>query len=168
MPREKIDVALSEAKNAGIQNILALRGDPPRGQENWTKCETGFSYAADLVSYIRKEYGDYFCIGVAGYPEGHIDNPDKEADLLNLKAKVDAGADYIITQLFYDVDLYLEWVKRARDVGITIPIIPGIMPIQSYGGFKRMTSLCKTFVPNWILEELEPIKVNLSYDGLLG
>jgi methylenetetrahydrofolate reductase (NADPH) len=70
MPREKIDLALKEAKDSGIQNILALRGDPPRGQENWTKCETGFSYASDLVSYIRQEYGDYFCIGVAGYPEG--------------------------------------------------------------------------------------------------
>lgn len=69
MPREKIDHALREAKNAGIQNILALRGDPPRGQENWTKVETGFAYAVDLVAYIREQYGDYFCIGVAAYPE---------------------------------------------------------------------------------------------------
>ena len=88
-----------------------------RGQLNWTACENGFSYAADLVKYIRKNYGDYFCISVAGYPEGHIENPDKEADLKNLKKKVDSGADYIVTQLFYDVDLYLEWIQRCRNIG---------------------------------------------------
>ncbi|KAJ3128671.1 hypothetical protein HK098_003878 [Nowakowskiella sp. JEL0407] len=160
MPRAKIDIALKEAKEAGIQNILALRGDPPRGQENFEVVETGFAYAVDLVKYIRKEYGDYFCIGVAAYPEGHIENPDYEADLKHLKEKVDAGADYIVTQLFYDCDLYLKWVKRCRDMGITIPILPGIMPIQAYGGFKRMTTLSKTFVPKKILDDLEPIKDN--------
>lgn len=158
MPRVKIDVALREAKAAGIQNILALRGDPPRGQENWTKVETGFSYATDLVKYIRQEYGDYFCIGVAAYPEGHIENPDKEADLAHLKEKVDAGADYIVTQLFYDVDMYLEWLDRVKAMGIDIPILPGIMPIQNYSGFKRMTNLCKTYVPKHIYKDLEPIK----------
>ncbi|KAL2912972.1 methylenetetrahydrofolate reductase (NAD(P)H) met13 [Polyrhizophydium stewartii] len=158
MPREKIDIALEQAKKAGIQNILALRGDPPRGQENWTKVDTGFAYAVDLVRYIREKYGDYFCIGVAGYPEGHIENPDKEADLLHFKAKVDAGADYVVTQLFYDVDVYLDWVKRVRAMGITIPILPGILPIQNYSGFKRMTALSKTIVPQFILDDLEPIK----------
>ncbi|KAI9138489.1 methylenetetrahydrofolate reductase-domain-containing protein [Paraphysoderma sedebokerense] len=158
MPKEKVDHALKEAKEAGIQNILALRGDPPRGQENWTACEDGFSYAIDLVKYIRQQYGDYFGIAVAGYPEGHIDNPSKEEDLMHLKAKIDAGADYIVTQLFYDVDMFLEWVKKCRQVGINCPILPGIMPIQSYNGFKRMTSLCKTYVPQYIHDALEPIK----------
>ncbi|KAJ3007863.1 hypothetical protein HKX48_008899 [Thoreauomyces humboldtii] len=158
MPREKIDIALKDARAAGIQNILALRGDPPRGQENWTKCETGFSYAEDLVKYIRAEYGDYFCIGVAGYPEGHTENPDTEQDMKHLKAKCDAGADYIVTQLFYDVDIFLKWHKECRDIGITAPILPGLMPIQNYGGFKRMTSLCKTYVPPAIFDALEPIK----------
>ncbi|KAI8921423.1 methylenetetrahydrofolate reductase-domain-containing protein [Powellomyces hirtus] len=158
MPREKIDIALKDAKAAGIQNILALRGDPPRGQENWTKCETGFSYAEDLVKYIREEYGDYFCIGVAGYPEGHTENQDPEHDMKHLKNKVDAGADYIVTQLFYDVDIFLKWHEECRKVGITIPILPGIMPIQNFGGFKRMTSLCKTYVPDSIYAALEPIK----------
>jgi methylenetetrahydrofolate reductase (NADPH) len=161
MPREKIDVALKEAKNAGIQNILALRGDPPRGQEEWTKIETGFSYAADLVKYIRQEYGDYFCIGVAAYPEGHIELEDREMDLIYLRDKVQAGADYIVTQLFYDTDLYLDWLKKLKNMGIDIPILPGIMPIQSYGGFKRMITLCKTKVPSTVLEDLEPIKVLL-------
>ncbi|KAJ3083134.1 hypothetical protein HK102_001235 [Quaeritorhiza haematococci] len=158
MPREKIDVALKEAKESGIQNILALRGDPPRGQEHWTKVETGFAYAVDLVKYIRQQYGDYFCIGVAGYPEGHLDNPDKDDDMKRLKEKVDAGADYIVTQLFYDVDLFLDWIKKCHNMGINIPILPGIMPIQNYGGFKRMTTLCKTYVPKEIHDALEPIK----------
>lgn len=117
MPREKIDVALKAAKEGGIQNILALRGDPPRGQENWTSVDTGFSYASDLVRYIREQYGDYFCIGVAGYPEGHPDSKDKSVDLRYLKEKIDAGADYIVTQLFYDCDLYLDWVKSVREIG---------------------------------------------------
>lgn len=111
-----------------------------------------------MVKYIRAEYGDYFCISVAGYPEGHIDNPNKEQDLQFLKEKVDAGADYIVTQLFYNVDLFLEWVEKCRQSGIHCPILPGIMPIQSYGGFRRMTTLCKTFVPQKILDDLEPIK----------
>jgi methylenetetrahydrofolate reductase (NADPH) len=163
MPREKIDVALKEAKAAGIQNILALRGDPPRGQEEWTKIETGFSYAADLVKYIRQEYGDYFCIGVAAYPEGHIELENKEMDLIYLREKVQAGADYIVTQLFYDTDLYLDWLKKVREIGIDLPVLPGIMPIMSYGGFKRMTTLCKTKVPSNILKDLEPIKVYNIY-----
>ncbi|CAG8460272.1 3024_t:CDS:2 [Paraglomus occultum] len=158
MPREKIDKALKDAKEAGCQNILALRGDPPRGQEQWEACENGFSYAIDLVKYIREEYGDYFGICVAGYCEGHTDNPDKEDDLRRLKEKVDAGADFIITQLFFDVDLFLEWVKKCRAIGINCPIIPGIIPIQSYAGFKRIITLCKTIVPQYILEDLEPIK----------
>eukprot|EP00158_Paraphelidium_tribonemae_P004844 Partr_v1_DN26998_c0_g1_i1_m6640 putative Methylenetetrahydrofolate reductase len=119
MPKEKIDEALKEAKNSGIQNILALRGDPPRGQQNWVACESGFSNAVDLVRYIRSEYGDYFCVSVAGYPEGHIDNPDKAEDLRFLKEKVDAGADYIVTQLFYDVDMFIDWVKDLRAMGLS-------------------------------------------------
>ncbi|KAJ3417218.1 hypothetical protein HDV05_006424 [Chytridiales sp. JEL 0842] len=158
MPREKIDEALEEAKAAGIQNILALRGDPPRGQINWTKHETGFSHGADLVKYIKEKHGDYFCVGVAGYPEGHIENPDKDEDFKHFVEKAKGGADYVITQLFYDCDLYLEWLNKVRAAGVTIPIIPGMMPIQSFAGFKRMTDLCRTKVPQFILDDLEPIK----------
>ncbi|KAI0223579.1 methylenetetrahydrofolate reductase (NAD(P)H) met13 [Massospora cicadina] len=151
MPKRKVDDALKIAKENGIKNILALRGDPPVGQANWSKCEDGFDYADDLVRYIRLEYGDFFCISVAGYPEGHLDSPSLEEDLRYLKQKVDAGADYIVTQLFYDVDIYLEWISKVREMA-------GIMPIQSYQGFKRMTTMCKTLVPKGILDELEPIK----------
>ncbi|KXS20211.1 methylenetetrahydrofolate reduct [Gonapodya prolifera JEL478] len=158
MGRDKVDEALKAAKLAGIQNILALRGDPPRGQLEWTAVDSGFSNAIDLVKYIRSRYGDYFCIGVAGYPEGHIDNPDKEADFDNFVRKCKAGADYIVTQLFYDCDVFLEWERKIRAAGVDIPILPGIMPIQSYNGFARMTSLCKTLVPQKIYDDLEPIK----------
>ncbi len=117
MPREKIDIALEAAKQIGLQNILALRGDPPKGQENWVSVDTGFSYASDLVKYIKEKYGDYFCISVAGYVEGHPDSKSREEDLKYMKAKVDAGADYIVTQFFYDTELFIEWVQACRDYG---------------------------------------------------
>ncbi|KAI8063579.1 methylenetetrahydrofolate reduct [Gongronella butleri] len=158
MPAEEVDKALAAAKACGCQNILALRGDPPQGQDRWESCEGGFSNAIDLVKYIRKQYGDYFGIAVAGHPEGHIDNPSKEEDLLHLKAKVDAGADVIVTQLFYDVDMFLEFVTKCRAIGITVPILPGVFPIQNYQGLKRVISFNDNFVPEKIWNDLEPIK----------
>eukprot|EP00163_Fabomonas_tropica_P007578 TRINITY_DN1729_c2_g6_i2.p1 TRINITY_DN1729_c2_g6~~TRINITY_DN1729_c2_g6_i2.p1 ORF type:complete len:595 (+),score=196.83 TRINITY_DN1729_c2_g6_i2:46-1830(+) len=149
--------ALTEAKKRGIRNILALRGDPPVGQDTFEKVEGGFSYAVDLVRFIKENFGDYFGIAVAGYPEGHPDG-NFEADLKYLKEKVDAGAELVITQLFYDVDRFLSFVKRAKEEGINVPIIPGIMPIHSYNGFMRMTGFCKTAIPQHILDALEPIK----------
>lgn len=137
---------------------MALRGDPPHGQENWTAVEGGFNNAIDLVKYIRQEYGDYFGIAVAGHPEGHIDNPDKEDDLRHLKAKVDAGADLVVTQLFYDVDIFLNFVQQARAIGITCPILPGIFPIQNYNGLKRVISFNNNQVPQKIWDDLETIK----------
>ncbi|CAO3600072.1 unnamed protein product [Absidia cylindrospora] len=158
MPSEEVDKALEAAKACGCQNILALRGDPPHGQDKWESCEGGFSNAIDLVKYIRLKYGDYFGIAVAGHPEGHIDNPSKEDDLNHLKAKVDAGADLIVTQLFYDVDMFLEFVKKCRNIGITCPILPGVFPIQNYQGLKRVISFNDNYVPEHIWNDLEPIK----------
>ncbi|CEI89669.1 Putative Methylenetetrahydrofolate reductase [Rhizopus microsporus] len=158
MPIQQIDDALEAAKKCGCQNILALRGDPPKGQANWESCEDGFEHAIDLVRYIRKKYGDYFCIAVAGHPEGHIDNPDKEDDLLRLKEKVDAGADLVVTQLFFDVDIFIEFYKKARAIGITVPILPGVFPIQNYSGLKRVIAFNDNFVPQKIWDDLEPIK----------
>jgi methylenetetrahydrofolate reductase (NADPH) len=114
------------------------------------------------VRYIRESHGDHFCIGVAGYPEGHADYVDRDVqrDLAFLKQKQDAGAQYIVTQLFYDVDRFLAWYKDARAMGITIPILPGIMPIQNYQSFRRMTNLCKVQIPPLVLEALEPIKAD--------
>lgn len=159
MPAERLTSALQQARDGGLKNILALRGDPPRGEE-WKQVDGGLAYAVDLVRFVRKEHGDHFGIAVAGYPEGHIDSEDKSVDVGFLKAKIDAGADFVITQLFYDVDLYLEWLARCREMGIKCPIIPGIMPIHSYAGFVRMTTLSKTKVPQEVRDILEPIKDN--------
>ena len=158
--KSSLDQTLDTAKRLGIKNILALRGDPPRGEEYWIAADKRFQHATDLVRYIRQRHGNYFCIGVAGYPEGHADYVDRDVnrDLRYLKDKQDAGAQYIITQLFYDVDRFLEWYRDCREIGITIPILPGIMPIQNYSSFRRMTNLCKVQVPQLILDALEPIK----------
>lgn len=157
MTKDLIDEALAKCKEYGVKNILALRGDPPKGEEKWTSCEGGFEYASDLVAYIRKQYDDYFCIAVAGYPETHLEAESEESDIQNLKKKVDAGADLIITQLFYDTQKFLDYQAKVKDVGVDVPVIPGIMPIQNYGGFCRMTEFCKTFVPQKIKDDLEPI-----------
>lgn len=162
MPAGKVVEGLEGAKARGIRNILALRGDPPAGKE-WTACEDGFSHATDLVRFIKEEYGDFFSICVAGYPEGHPSGflegkLTMEEEYVHLKEKVDAGADFIITQMFYDVDGFLGFVKKCRDIGINIPILPGILPIQNYAGFKRMTGFCKTNVPEAVSTALEAIK----------
>ncbi|GBF91075.1 5,10-methylenetetrahydrofolate reductase [Raphidocelis subcapitata] len=167
MPVEKLNQALDEVRAAGIQNILALRGDPPKGQEHFETVEGGFSCALDLVRHIRATHGDHFGIGVAGYPEAHpdaiVDDPEQMKenywkDVHYLKAKLDAGADFVVTQLFYEADRYIQFVKDCRSIGITAPILPGIMPVMAYGGFKRMTGFCKTAVPAAVAEKLEAVK----------
>ena len=176
-----IDEALEEAKALGIRNILALRGDPPRSEEyrlNDGTVEEGgegkegdsneeFTWAIDLVRYIRRMYGDYFCIGVAAYPEGHADESypevqDPMLDLPYLVGKVQAGADFIMTQLFYDADAYTSFEKMLREhesgAFRGIPIIPGLMPIQSYQILKRTTKLSHAKLPPDILGRLEGVK----------
>lgn len=159
MPREKIDKALQLAKDAGCRNILALRGDPPAGQHEWTPDAAGFTYARELVSYIKEHYGDYFSIAVAGFPEGHPEAKDgRKIELERLKEKIDAGADFIFTQMFYNYDIFHDWVKEVREAGITCPIVPGVMPIQTYGGFERATERFGTLVPQYFHDALDPIK----------
>lgn len=158
MPREKVDNALRNAFKAGCTNILALRGDPPREKEKWEAVEGGFRYAKDLVKYIREKYGNHFDIGVAGYPEGLDDQDDPDLLIQHLKEKVDAGGTFIITQMFYDADNFLEWVRKCRNAGIQVPIIPGIMPIQTYASFMRRSNWTKVKIPDGWLEALEPVK----------
>ncbi|GAA5849861.1 hypothetical protein JCM3766R1_004020 [Sporobolomyces carnicolor] len=153
-----LDRTLKRAKELGIVNLLALRGDPPRGEEYWTAASDDFQHATDLVRYIRKQYGQDFCIGVAGYPEGHADSPDKANDIDFLFEKQQAGADFVVTQLFYDVDVFINWYHKCRERGITIPILPGIMPIQNYLSFRRMTNLCGTHISSEIMTDLERIQ----------
>jgi len=187
--REKCDFGLAGAKEGGIKNIVALRGDPPKGQEKWEATEGGFNCALDLVKYIRAGYGDFFSIQVAGYPEGHPDRitpvkdlgrpmtasekarvvdvdgvehvcSDEEMtkELAYLKEKIDAGGDVIITQLFYDFDVFVTFVEQCRKIGIHAPILPGIMPLNAHGGFMRMTGFCKTRIPPGMKAKVEELK----------
>lgn len=158
MPQEKVDIALENAYRAGCTNILALRGDPPREKESWEPVDGGFRHACDLVLYIRQKYGDHFDIGVAGYSEGCDEDEDPEDLMTHLKEKVDAGGSFIITQMFYDTDIFLAWVARCRERGITVPIIPGIMPIHTYSAFIRRSNWTKCRIPPEWLEVLEPVK----------
>ncbi|CAI5758537.1 unnamed protein product [Candida verbasci] len=155
MKVELIDEALKKAYKSGCQNILALRGDPPLdGSES-----TGdFKYAIDLIKYIRKNYGNHFNIGVAAYPEGHPEEEDATKTLQYLKEKCDSGADFIITQMFYDVDNFISWCEKLRKIGIDIPIIPGIMPISTYAAFIRRANWSEIKIPQHFLDALEPIK----------
>lgn len=163
MEKSIIDEALSKAKSVGIRNILALRGDPPRGEEysndNW---DSDFAYAVDLVKYIKEKYGDWFCIGVAGYPEGHVDgadnsNQDMLKDIPYLVEKIEAGADFIITQMFYDSEKFLQFemalANHSSGIFKNVPVIPGLMPINSYQSFVRASRLSNASIPKSILNK---------------
>lgn len=158
MGEEKVNDALRKAYKAGCTNILALRGDPPREHEKWEATEGGFRYARDLVSHIRNKYHDHFDIGVAGYPEGCDDNKDEDLLLEHLKEKVDMGATFVVTQMFYDVDNFLRWVDKVRAKGIHIPILPGIMPIATYASFIRRANHMNCKIPDDWMAALEPVK----------
>ena len=170
MSKELVDRALEDARTLGIRNILALRGDPPRGEEyslDGEKAQVEFEWAVDLVRYIRKMYGDYFCIGVAAYPEGHADEShpagqNLEHDLPSLVEKVQAGADFIMTQLFFDVEAYDGFEKRLRghESGVfkDLVIVPGMMPIQSYQMIKRTTKLSHARLPEDIMGRLDRVR----------
>ncbi|KAG5637289.1 hypothetical protein H0H81_005084 [Sphagnurus paluster] len=169
MPEEKVDIALREAKQHGCRNVLALRGDPPVGKEEWEAVEGGFTHGIDLVRHIRNLYGDYFDIAVAGFPQHQLlPKEERDLEMKYLKEKVDAGVNFIFTQMFYDVEIFIDWVKEVRAAGITIPIVPGIAPIQTWNGFMRATSLAKTIIPQSFLDVLEPHKNNDEQVRALG
>jgi methylenetetrahydrofolate reductase (NADPH) len=158
--KTELDTLLQEIYDAGVRNIVALRGDPPEGEATFIQSEEGYSYGNELVEHIRKfevstTINNYFGIAVAGYPEKHLEAPEIEMDLVNLKRKVDAGADVVITQLFFNNDFYFDFVKRVRDIGITVPIVPGIMPILSAKQIQRITSMCGTTIPEVLREKLD-------------
>ncbi|KPI87053.1 putative methylenetetrahydrofolate reductase [Leptomonas seymouri] len=166
MPAGLIKEALIFAKQSGIRNILALRGDAPPGEE-FRVNQNGFACAKDLVEYIRRDFCDDFCVTVAGYPEGHpskiaddgtIAEEDYQDELDYLKAKVDAGANVIITQLFYDASIYVHFVNRCREIGINVPILAGLLPITNYASFQRIVKLCKTHVPVDVKQRVEELK----------
>jgi methylenetetrahydrofolate reductase (NADPH) len=146
--RETLDIM----RDAGIKNVLALRGDPPPGETEWTATDGGLSYSRELIDLIRADYD--FAIGAACFPEVHIHAESADSDLRYTKAKVDAGARFLITQLFFDNAADWDFVARARDAGIDVPIIPGIMPITNFEQIKRFTSMCGATLPGELLREL--------------
>ncbi len=158
MPKDSIKQVLLDSKENNISNILALRGDPPEGASNWEKNNSEFNNGIDLVEYIRKEFGDIFFIGVGGYPETHQEQKDADLDISFLKQKVDAGADIIVTQLFYNVEKFLSFRDKCTKAGINIPIVPGIMPIHNYARFIKFTQFCKVSIPSSVSKSLESIK----------
>jgi methylenetetrahydrofolate reductase (NADPH) len=143
---------LDEMRGAGIDNVLALRGDPPAGEVQWTATDGGLEYSSELVELIA---GDYpFAIGAACFPETHIHADSPESDLEHLVEKVGAGVDFLITQLFFDNTVYFGFLERARAAGIKVPIIPGIMPITRVGQVERMASMCGASIPGDLRKEL--------------
>ncbi|MGO9760426.1 MAG: methylenetetrahydrofolate reductase, partial [Solirubrobacteraceae bacterium] len=148
----ELQATLAEMQDAGIDNVLALRGDPPAGQEAWTKTEGGLEYSRELVALIAGGYP--FAIGAACFPETHIHATSPEADLEHLAEKVRAGVDFLITQLFFDNAVYFDFVARARAAGIEVPIIPGVMPITRVGQVERMASMCGASIPDGLRREL--------------
>jgi methylenetetrahydrofolate reductase (NADPH) len=159
--RADLDNTLDQIHAAGIRNIVALRGDPPKGETQFVAPRDGLSHANELVTHIRarEKQGKIGPLGiaVAGYPEKHVEATDLKIDLANLKRKVDAGADCVITQLFYDNRHYFSFVKAARDLGIRVPIIPGLLPILSAKQVLRITSMCGSCLPPELQRELEAV-----------
>lgn len=164
---EELRAWLRRATAAGVQNIMALRGDPPQGRDRFEPVPGGLTYANELIELIRREF-DHFGIGAAGYPETHQEAPSFEADLLHLKRKVDAGADAVFTQLFYDNDDFLRFRDRCSALGITVPIIPGLLPILSFAQIRRITTLCKAKLPEELMEKLERCGDDLSAQAQVG
>lgn len=155
--RTEIRAVLDELVRRGIENVLALRGDPPRDQAAFEPAPDGFAYAAQLVAFIRS--GGYpFGVGGAGYPEGHVECPDRDADLAHLVAKVDAGLDFVITQLFFDNRDFFAFVARARAVGIRVPIVPGLMPITNVAQIERFTQMCGARIPPELMARLNRVR----------
>ncbi len=153
--RDEIAALVDRLVEAGIQNMIPLRGDPPAGTDGFQPAPDGFSFASELVTFIRKRHGNRLCLAGAGYPEGHPQCPDLDLGMQHLRAKVDAGIDFIITQLFFDNRHYFAFVERARRAGITIPIIPGIMPITDAAQIVRITRMCGAAIPPLLVAELE-------------
>jgi methylenetetrahydrofolate reductase (NADPH) len=151
---ENIHHFLTELRRNNIMNVLALRGDPPKGQETFVPDSETFQHASDLVSFIRSYYPE-FSVGVAGYPEVHPEAESMEQDLKYLKLKLDEGSDFVVTQLFFDNDRYFSFVDKVRAMGIDAPIIPGVLPVLSLNVLKRIASLCGAEVPEHYLAELE-------------
>jgi methylenetetrahydrofolate reductase (NADPH) len=152
--RDELGAILDHLAEGGVENVLALRGDPPKGQDRFVAPVDGFAFASELVAFIRQHDGD-LCLGGAGYPEGHTECRDLDRDIQHLRLKVDAGIDFIVTQLFYDNEDYFAFVDRARGAGIALPIVPGIMPITDRHQIERIAQLCGAKIPKQLRDSLD-------------
>ncbi len=157
---------LEQLQGGGVENVLALRGDPPQGQAAFERPEGGFAHASELVTLIKER--TELCVAAACYPEGHPESASLAQDLQHLVHKVRCGVDFLVTQLFFEPRLYFELVARARAAGITCPIIPGIMPITNLAQLKRFTALCGASIPAALLAELEACGTHLDAVRELG
>ncbi|KON47061.1 methylenetetrahydrofolate reductase [NAD(P)H] [Mariprofundus ferrooxydans] len=165
--RDELAALLADYRAAGIENILALRGDAPEGLDRFEAVAGGFSYATDLIAFLR-EQGD-FSIACATYPEGHPESAGGVADDIRyLKLKQDNGADAAVTQYFFDNDAFFRFRDACRAAGITLPIIPGIMPIGNYDQIVRFSSMCGASIPAWLHEQMQPIRDDLEAVKALG
>lgn len=151
---EEIDSVLNRLESAGIENVLALRGDPLKGDA--VRPPSAFEYAQGLVAHIARR-GQY-CIGAACYPEGHVENPDRQDDLCRLVEKVNAGSDFLITQLFFENAVYFDFVTKARAQGIQVPIVPGLMPVTNVAQLERFTAMCGATVPHKLRTRLTAVQ----------
>jgi methylenetetrahydrofolate reductase (NADPH) len=151
--RDELAKVLGDIADAGLDNVLALRGDPPRGESEWRPHPEGLSYASELVELIARDHG--FSVGAACFPEIHTESPDLARDIEHLRGKVDAGARFLITNLFFDNEFYFRFVDEARAAGIEVPIVPGIMPITGAAQIKTITGLCGATIPATLLTQLE-------------
>ncbi len=152
--RDELNQVADQLYAGGYRNIMTLRGDPPKGQTEFVPYKDGLRYGSDLVALLKARHPD-FCLGVGGYPEKHPEAPSLEADLDNLKRKVDAGAAFITTQLFFDNAVYHRFVEHCRARGITVPIVPGIMPVLSLKQIRRFTEMCGATLPEKLIKRLE-------------
>ncbi|MDF3068558.1 MAG: 5,10-methylenetetrahydrofolate reductase [Polyangiaceae bacterium] len=164
--REELGGVLDQLESAGVGNVIALRGDPPQGASSFVTPEGGFGHASELCAFIKSR-GD-FCIAGACYPEKHPEAASLEADLEKLKRKVDAGAEFLITQLFFDNADYFSFVERAREVGIHVPIVAGIMPVTNVSQIKRFTAMCGAHMPSALMQRLEVVAADPEAVGQIG
>lgn len=165
--RAELKEIITGFHQTGFRNIMALRGDPPKGQESFEPAPDGLRYGSDMVAFIKEHFAD-FCLGGGGYPEKHPEAASAADDLQALKIKVDAGADFLTTQLFFDNVLYFQFVEACRSVRITVPIIPGIMPVFSLGKIRRFCNFCGASIPEGLITRLEAAEGDAAAESEVG
>ena len=165
--RSELNGLADRLHGLGLRNIMTLRGDPPKGETTFQAAPDGCRYANELVELLKARHSD-FCLGVGGYPEKHPEAPNAEVDLDHLKRKIDAGADFITTQLFFDNATYYRFVERCRARGIHVPIVPGVMPVLSLKQIQRISALCGAALPARLLRRLEVAAENPDVVELIG